>query len=717
MSLKIKNRITFDFETRSKADLKKVGAYKYSLDPSTRPTCLAIKERGGTVLLLKFHEINRSWKEQSVFFRREWSNKIIFGYLFTAHNAFFERCIYENILVKRYGWPHIPYRQYRCTAAKAAACALPRNLEGAGESLELRIQKDKRGYAAMMATCKPTKRWNLYWAVKNDIAAGKRVTERRKTMARIDRPEPPVFLEYEEAPDVWDTLYEYCKIDVVSEEELDFALPDLIPLEQEVWHLNQTINWRGLRCDLPTVKKITDIMDVQGKQKKRELELLTAGLITKPRAIKKIMQFLELEGVKLPNLQAKTVDDALAGFGLSDDMRALLEITKALSLASIKKFQAFRHRADEHGWIRDIVLYHAASTGRDGGTGINPYNFPRGLMPIDKKRPYAMVDNVAKCDHEVLKILYGEKLPLVFSAILRNMIIPNDGCEFFVADFSKIEVAVLWWLADHEEGLKLLRSGRDVYRDQAASNLGVDYDDIAEEGDDRQLGKAQILGCGFRMSWKKFMETAWSMYRLKLTRRQSYDAVKSYRERHKPVTKLWDRYEKAAIDAVESGRVQKAGKCLFFTKDRFLWIELPSGRRLAYREPQIVMRSITYTALEEDQDGNEIEVERQSEPKKTVQFLGLDKSKKKLQTEFTHGGILTENIVQGTARDLMMPALLRLEKAKYRVRLSVYDEGLCDRKTGHGSVSEFVRLVCQVPTWARGMPIEAKGWCGPRYRK
>lgn len=618
--------------------------------------------------------------------------------------------------MKRYGWPSIPFRNYRCTAAKAAACALPRNLEGAGESLRLRVQKDKRGYNAMMATCKPTKRWNNYWKVKADLARGVRVTEKRKKMWRVDGPEPPVFLEYDEAPDVWDTLYTYCKIDVRSEEELDLALPDLIPFEQEVWHLNQTINWRGLRCDLPTVKKVVGIMEAEGTLKKAQLEKLTAGLITKPRAIKKILEFLEMEGVELPNLQKKTVEDALNGFGLSDDMRSLLEITQALSLASTKKFHSFVHRSDPDGWIRDIVLYHAASTGRDGGTGINPYNFPRGLMPVSKKQPYAMVENVATLDLETLKILYGEKLPLVFSAILRNMIIPADGCKIAAADLSQVEVIVLWWLADNKPGLDVIRAGLDVYIDQASSNTGIPYAEIPKEGNMRQLGKAQILGCGFRMSWKKFKDTAWSMYRLKLTSRQSADAVKNYRKKHVAVTELWDAYEDAAVMAVENpGRAVLAGKCRFIVENGFLWITLPSGRRLAYREPSIVMRTIQYTALEEGQDGEDVEVEKESKPKPTVQFWGLDKSKKKLQIEFLHGGIITENIVQAVARDCMMTSLLELERREYRVRLSVYDEAVVDRE--EVDLDEIIDVLCAPPKWAPGIPLKANGWVGPRYRK
>jgi len=361
-------RVTIDFETRSTVDLKKSGAYKYSLDLSTRPTCLAFKTLGdSTLYFLPFEVIERPWDKLPKKLRDIWTELVEDDYLFSAHNAFFETCIYKNVLVKRLGWPDIPFRQFRCTAAKAAACALPRNLEGAGAAMSLQVQKDKRGHAAVMATCKPTASWNL-WKKKFDKGKAESWDE------------PPKFREPDTDPEVFDVLYRYCKIDVLAEEQLDIVLPDLNPLEQEIWFLNQRLNWRGLRVDIPTVQKIVDIMKVESKIKLKNLDSITMGLVTKPGARKSILEFLALEGIELPDLRAKTVDDALKDSKISEDMKALLEIRKALSKTSTKKYEGFLARANEDGRVRDILLYHGASTGRDTGTGIQPHNLPRPLI-------------------------------------------------------------------------------------------------------------------------------------------------------------------------------------------------------------------------------------------------------------------------------------------------------------------------------------------------
>lgn len=731
-------RVTKDFETRSEVELKKEGAYKYSLHPSTRPTCLAFKAVGDPmVYFLNFQLVNTPWKDLPQKVRDIWTRYILEGYQMSAHNSFFERCIYDNIMVPRYGWPKIPPRQRRCTAAKCAAAALPRNLADAGTVLKLATQKYGPGYQAMMATCKPTRKYNDWQKMKAAIAErearGRKLTPKQTKWLAAAEPCPPMFLEPEAGPDVFAELYKYCKIDVRTEELVDLALPDLIPSELEIWHHNQMLNWRGLRADIPTVKKITEIMAEESKHKLKELDALTMGLVTKPHSRQSVLDFLALEGIELPNLRKNTVEEKLEGFELSDDMRRLLEIRQALTMTSTKKYHSFLQRAAPDDRIRDLTLYHGASTGRDTGTGIQPHNFPRGLIKVSKNRPYAAVMNVIGCDPDTLKLLYGESLGVLFSALLRNMIIASEGHELYVADFSKIEVAVVWWLSGNEAGLQILREGKDPYIYQAAENLGKTYEEIeaavnAEEPwalDARQLGKAQILGCGFGMGAPKFQRTAWDLYRVKLSLKQSKEAVKAYREANSPVPDLWLAFEGAALHVVKKGGVKTVGHCKFIYDPkkyygglRILWLELPSGRRLAYADPQIAWRVRTYDVIEIDKKtGEEILVAKTSNPMETLEFWAVNSKTKKWNLERTWGGTLVQGATQATARDLMMPGLLRLEKRGYKGLLSVHDEGITEKKIGEGSIEEFVEILCQVPPWATGMPISAKGWSGPRYRK
>lgn len=684
---KMKPKLTSDFETRSACDLKKSGAYKYSLDPSTQPTCFSFKTPGTPVRLLRFHEINKHWSDHDASFKRAWTHHIATK-LFSAHNAFFEICIYKNILVRRYGWPDIPFRLWRCTAAKAAACALPRNLEGAGSALELKTQKDKWGHAAVMATCKPTRQW-VAWKKKIGFGASKLF-------------EPPMFLEPNAAPDVWKRLYHYNEIDTLAEEELDNTLPDLSSFEQEIWFLNIQLNWRGIKIDIPTVKKIVDLMETEKGSRLREMDILTMGAVTKPGARQSIMDFLEAEGTRISDIKKKTIEDALKNPTVSGSAKRLLELRQLLSKTSTRKYQAFINRSNLDNRVRDILMYHGASTGRDTGTGCQFQNLPR---PLIKQKDIDYVLDILQ-EHNTegvmdwIKFLYGDPAR-VFSSLIRSMLIPSKGKELFVADFSKIEVAVLWWLADNKPGLRVLQSGKDPYKYQAAANTGETYDDIADDGDDRQLGKCQVLGCGFGMGWERFLETAaLPPYNLTLTEEQARFAVNSYREANAAVPVLWKNYEKAMVTAIEEHKNVTINKCSFYVRDNFLWIRLPSGRRLAYRNPSIGMR------------------ENDWGPQKTVEYWAVNPKTKKWNKEITWGGKIVENVVQATARDLMMNPLPKLESLGYQILLTVHDEVISEKEINKGSVKEFCSILCARPIWTdEELPLEAKGWKGMRYRK
>lgn len=737
-----KKRVTMDFETQAEVNLKKTGAYKYSLHHLTKATCLAFKILGEpTVYFLDYHTINTPFKKLDPKIQKLWFRLIDEGYLFSAHNAFFERCIYTNILAKRLGWPKIPPRRFRCTAAKAAACALPRSLENAGAALKLSVQKDKRGYAAMVATMQPTRAYNnwlkTFARIQERLRLGKTLQTRDINWwdANADN-KPPKFRTPQSDPDVFAILYRYCKTDVLAEELLDKSLPDLIPEEQEIWFHNQMLNWRGLPVDVKTSKKIVQIMEVETTIRKGELDELTAGLVQKPGSLKSILEFLEIEGVKLPNLKKQTVEEQLESFMLEDRTRRLLELRKALSLTSTKKYQSFLTRACEDSRVRDITLFHGAHTGRDTGTGVQPHNFPRGLMKIDWRDPYETVNLVIESDHQWLTFLYGDTLPIVFSSILRNMIMPDPGNELFVADFSKIEVAVLWWLAGNEDGLDILRSGKDPYIYQAAKNTGKTYAEIQKAvnrgekwaEDARQLGKAQILGCGFGMGWAKFQKSAEESYRLKLSDKQSKEAVVSYREANEPVPLVWKAFERAAIEACKTGRSVKAGKCRFiydpkrlYGKARILWVELPSGRRLSYVDPQIAWRVRQYEErVTKTVKGKKVTtvVVKTTSPMETLEYWGVNSKTKKWDLMRIWGGTWAENLTQASARDLMMPAMTRLEKIGFKGLLMVHDEGISEAPINDArTVQQFTTELCRPPKWAVGLPIDAKGWKGPRYMK
>ena len=703
-------KVTVDFETRSRAKLKKVGAFEYSIDPSTIATCLGFKANNEEKnYLLPYSVMQTQWPKLAQYLQAKWLSWVNdANVVFSAHNAFFEQCIYNNVLVARFDWPKIPITKWRCTAAKAAAVAIPRNLDGAGQVMKLTTQKSFEGHRIMLKLCKPTAAF-----VKWQKAVQKYESKGYDIPNELIAEQPNEFWFPETAPEDYQGLYKYCRIDVKTEELLDEALPDLIPFEQKLWFIDQKINLRGTAVDMKVVKKISSIMASETKILGKELDILTMGLVSSGNARNAILDFLTIEGIELPDLKAKTVDDFLKNGKVTGDAKKLLEIRRALSKASTAKYQKFLMCAAFDGRVRDLFLYHGASTGRWGGKNVQPQNFPRGIIKdIDEA-----IHQIETCALETLKLLYGENLMPLFSSILRGMFIASPGKELFVEDYNAIETRVLWWLAGHEAGLNIFHEGRDPYKEMAKEIYKKSILEITD--DERQVGKAAVLGCGYQMGGKKFVSSAWDVYRAKVNLDLAKIAVTAYRTLHFPVTELWENYQNACFFAVENpGKRYRVGPVKFIFKNSFLWVILPSGRSLAYKDATVEWENV----ILKDDDGLEI---KRFKAKKLRYYAINHKAKKedchipgvKWTREATYGGKLVENIVQAVSRDILAEAIVRAEKSGFDVLMHSHDELVCEAAVNKFTEDQYKKVMEQLPAWAEGLPLKSGGWKGLRYRK
>lgn len=141
------NAYHLDYETKSAADLRAVGIYRYAEHPTTDILCMAYAYNDEAP---KLWTPDQPWPEELN--AHIGANLPIF-----AHNAQFERLITDFISCPRYGCAPVAPEQWYCTAAMAAAMALPRSLEGVGEALGLAIQKDMQGSRHMLKMARPRK--------------------------------------------------------------------------------------------------------------------------------------------------------------------------------------------------------------------------------------------------------------------------------------------------------------------------------------------------------------------------------------------------------------------------------------------------------------------------------------------------------------------------------------------------------------------------------
>lgn len=666
-------KLTIDFETRSEAPLKKIGAWAYAEDPSTEVICMAVKvddnppyifafDRFAELVYQHLETIGASREYFSWLEEEEVKHLIRQADIIEAHNAGFERAIYTFQLLAE-DWPDIPPTKWRCSAAKAAAFALPRSLEEAGAALGLPITKDPVGRRIMLKLCKPRK-------------------------PTLHNP-----AKWHETPEEYFILFNYCIRDVEAEYCLSNALRDLSPSEQKLWFLDQEINARGVYADVDAARAALMLIDEHQENLEEELRRITDGKVKGGKQVAAMLAWIR-KHMDMPDLRAETVKNMLArDNGLPDDVRRVLTIRRSLSLSSPAKYQAIIDRANSDQRLRGLLIYHGASTGRWTGSGVQPQNLPRGAFTDTD----GCVELIRNLDLEGISLLYGDPMTAL-STCIRPMLCAAPGCELMAADFSSIEGRVLAWLAGEKWVLDAYRAGKDMYIVNAARTLGIPEEEVTKEIR-QKYGKPGELSCGYQGGAKAVRAFGAGEG---LTDEEIMEKiVNPWRDARPNIIRFWSDMERCVIRAIKTGEVVYYRDLIkWAVRGRFLYCRLPSGRILSYYRPELKKREMPWGKI-----------------KRQISYMGVDVYTKKWCRQFTYGGKLTENLVQGIARDLMAEAMLRLDFAGFPIVMSVHDEVLCETAEGFWSLSEFENLMVQVPEWAEGLPVAADAWRGQRYKK
>ncbi len=586
-----------------------------------------------------------------------------------AWNAQFERIIWREILTPRYGFPEPELEPGVGSAAEAAARARPRNLPGAAQATGVAQQKDKDGYALMM-----------------------RMTRPRKVVD--DRP-----VWWDKDTDKLTRLYAYCKQDVRTERAIIKCLRRLSPREREVYLLDQRINDRGFKVDRPLILAARAVVEEGVSRANETLASLTEGVVTSVTENGRLTGWLRAQGVETPGVAKAAVREMLES-DLDPSVREVLQTRADAGRSSTAKLVSMLDHADEaDDRVRGSLLYHGASTGRWTGRGVQPQNFPRGEFSPEQLAEFLPDLRAQRYDHIDL---LAHPITVVSSA-LRSMIIADEGHDLIVADYSAIEARVLNWLAGQQDVVSLFAQGADVYSYTAAKLTNTPYVP-GQKHAHRQTGKFAELGCGYGMGAENAVRAAKAVYQLELTPERAKEIVTGYRSSHRQVVQLWYAAERACLRALDApGEVQRfgaEGNLRAIVAGAYLYLVLPSGRPLCYAAPRAVVVMTPW-----------------GEEKLQLEFSGVDPLSKGWGRLGAYGGLLVENIVQAVSRDIMAEGMLRVEAAGYPCVLSVHDEVVAEPEQGGGSVEEFVSLLSAAPEWAKGCPITAEGWRGPRYRK
>jgi predicted GIY-YIG superfamily endonuclease len=359
-----------DFETFSEASLKLCGVYRYAMDPTTEilSCCWAVGEEevNTWVPCITLEEARRFGLPTKDYVEdienapgdhtrkmKAWhygptcpaplAAAVASGTTFAAHNAQFERAIWQAVVVKRHGGPRTKPQQFVCTAARSAASGLPRSLDGVGMALGTQHQKDSEGAKLLKMFAmvrKPTKH------------------DSRKRIMPLD------------APSEFKRLVQYCQQDVRTERDVDKEVPHLHPLEQKLFAFDMQINERGLFIDIPLVEKTSRVVARLESDIVAEVKRLTVtpeypeGL--RPTQRDKMMGFFQSIGVELENMQADHVRKYMKknATRLQDTARRLLMLRMEAGKASTKKLASMMAFCGPDQRARGTLLFYGAHTGR-----------------------------------------------------------------------------------------------------------------------------------------------------------------------------------------------------------------------------------------------------------------------------------------------------------------------------------------------------------------
>ena len=642
--------LSIDLETYSSADISKTGVYRYSESPDFEILLFGYSIDGSPVQLVDLtcgeripDEVKDALSDPSV---TKW-----------AFNASFERICLSRWL----GLPSGTYlepQQWRCSMIWSAYLGLPLSLAGVGAVLKLDKQKLDTGKDLIRYFCKPCR-------------PTKKNGGRTRNLPRHD-------------PGKWEQFKSYNLRDVETEMEIQKKLARF-PVPEFVWdeyHLDQEINDRGIRVDMQMVENAIDVDGWSRFDLKTQLQALTA--LENPNSVAQMKAWLTQHGMGIESLGKKEVAAMLKD--APPDMREALILRQQLAKSSVKKYQAMQNCVCADGRAHGMFMFYGANrTGRFAGRLVQLQNLPQNHMD-DLEQARALV---RRADYDSLQLLY-DSVPDVLSELIRTAFIPYEGGEFIVADFSAIEARVIAWMADEKWRLEVFKNGGDIYCASASQMFGVPVEKHGINGHLRQKGKIAELALGYGGSVGALK--AMGALEMGIPEEELKPLVDAWRDANPNITELWWDVDRAVKEAVDLRTTSETHGIQFVYESGFLFICLPSGRRLAYVKPRIG----------ENRFGGE-----------SVTYEGVGGTKKWERLE-SYGPKFVENIVQALSRDILCYAMKTLRCCN--IVAHVHDEIIieADPKVSLEAVCEQMG---RTPPWAKGLILRADGYETPFYKK
>lgn len=645
--------LSIDIETYSSCDLTKSGVYRYAESDDFEVLLFGYAVDGGEVQVVDIASGEKIPSEIIAALTDESVKKFAF-------NAQFERVCLSRFL----GYPKGEYLSpdsWYCTMVWSATLGLPLSLEKVGAVLGLEEQKLTVGKDLIRYFCKPC--------------------EPTATNGGRTRNKP------QHAPDKWSLFKAYNKRDVEAEMAIQrkvSAFPVLVE-EWENYHLDQRINDLGIALDMDFVDHAISCDEVSSKRAEEKAKSLSG--IENPNSPAQLKAWLIEQGQCVESLSKAEVARLLKD--ASGNVEEILRLRQELAKSSVKKYLAMKSVVCADGRARGLIQFYGANrTGRYSGRLIQVQNLPQNhLSDLESARQAVKVEDISGIERQ-----YGN-VSNVLSELIRTAFVPKPGNRFIVADYSAIEARVIAWFAKEDWRIKVFEEGGDIYCASASQMFKVPVVKNGVNGHLRQKGKIAELALGYGGSvgaLKAMGATA-----MGIPEEELKPLVNAWRNSNPHITKFWWAVDRATKYTVSTKRPYECYGLKFSYEKGIFFIQLPSGRRLAYVRPRLGVNNY----------GSEC-----------VTYEGLGGTKKWERIE-SYGPKFVENIVQATARDILAGAIKRLWYKGYRITMHVHDEVVLEVQSGESSVEEVSRIMGETPEWADGLCLRADGYECEFYRK
>ena len=656
--------ISIDIETFSDVDLGKCGVYKYAQSDRFEILLFAYAVNGGSVQVVDLaegesipDEILAALADESVVkwaFNASFERVCLSNYLRKYYPEYFESYSVQGDTVGDYLNPS----SWRCSMIWSAYMGLPLSLEGAGAVLGLEEQKLKEGKELIRYFCVPCK-------------ATKTNGGRTRNLPEHDMDKWKLFKFYNQR-DV--------EVEMSIQERLQkYPVPDFV---WDEYHLDQEINDRGILLDMDVVENAIKFDEASKAEIAAAMRDITN--LDNPNSVSQMKDWLSEQGVEAESLGKKDVAKLIGD--VDGEVKDALMLRQQLAKSSVKKYQAMQNAVCRDGRARGMFMFYGANrSGRWAGRLIQLQNLPQNHMEdLEQARSLVKDGNYAAMD-----MLY-DNIPSALSELIRTAFVARPGYKFCVADFSAIEARVLSWLSGEHWRAEVFVNNGDIYCASASAMFGVKVEKHGENAHLRQKGKIAELALGYGGSVGALKSMG--AIEMGLSEEELQPLVDSWRSANPNIVRFWWDVDRAVKKAVKDREPSVVNGIRFLYQSGMLFIQLPSGRRLAYVKPRMGVNDW----------GSE-----------SVTYEGVGGTKKWERIE-SYGPKFVENIVQAISRDILCYAMRTLSHCM--ICAHVHDELIIECRED-ASLDAICEQMGRTPPWANGLILRADGYETPFYKK